>query len=329
MINKIKKNIAIGSTGSSTGFGAVDALLNNSELKFSRVFACDINPAYLIAASHIADGYIRLPQLQIEDQCEAIAEMLLLNKVDVFYPIHDKEIKIVATNKHIFDQYNIIACCSDEEAVMLSSDKLLLASQLKETRITYPETTELSDCYKVSAPVIIKPKSGVGSKDTFKIFTQAQFDRIISELKDQWVHFIIQKWYDEPEVTVDCFVDPERNFVRTLCRQRLETKAGVVTKARVYTDESCDATALALADHLGLRGAFCYQFRTDHLTGSRPIIDINPRIGGGTAMSVKLGMNFPVAHINYFLGYRSEKLFLRPKHECYVTRSYSEHIFYI
>ena len=76
---------------------------------------------------------------------------------------------------------------------MLSSDKLLLASQLKETRITYPETTELTDCYKVSAPVIIKPKSGVGSKDTFKIVTQAQFDRIISELKDQWVHFIIQK----------------------------------------------------------------------------------------------------------------------------------------
>ena len=193
MINKIKKTLVIGSTGSLTVFGAVDALLNNFELSFSKVFACDINPAYLIAASHIAHGYIKLPQSQIEAHCEAIAEMLLFNKVDVFYPIHDKEIKIVAANKDIFDQYNIIACCSDEEAVMLSSDNLLLASQLKETRITYPETTELNDCYKVSAPVIIKSKSGVGSKDTFKIFTQAQFDRIILELNDQWAHFIIQK----------------------------------------------------------------------------------------------------------------------------------------
>ncbi|ALV57694.1 hypothetical protein TQ36_16265 [Burkholderia cenocepacia] len=80
--------------------------------------------------------------------------------------------------------------------------------------------------------------------------------------------------------------------VISVTRERLEIKAGVCTKARVFVHPNTDTLARRIAEVFDLQGLFCFQVIGDIASGDLKIIDINPRCGGGTALSVAAG--FPL-----------------------------------
>ena len=92
------------------------------------------------------------------------------------------------------------------------------------------------------------------------------------------------------ELTIDV-LSLENSFV-AIARERLETKAGVCTKARVFVDPWITELSRRVATAFGLAGLFCFQLMGDLLNYDFQIIDVNPRCGGGTALSAAAG--FPI-----------------------------------
>ena len=76
--------------------------------------------------------------------------------------------------------------------------------------------------------------------------------------------------------------------VQAVCRERLEVKAGVCTKARVFTDPQIGDLAERLGAGLGLEGAFCFQVMRDAARGW-VVTDVNARHGAGSRMSAAVG----------------------------------------
>ncbi|URR35474.1 ATP-grasp domain-containing protein [Thermosynechococcus sp. HN-54] len=316
--------IAVGSSGSSTGYTIVQSLKETWGQKGCRIIACDINPKHLVAAASISDSYIQLPSASENSFAIQTVELLKSNNVNYFYPVHDQEICATASARDLFESYGITILCASKKAVDLCTDKLESSEMLSLINLNIPTTYPLSDNISFFGKAIIKERYGNGSQFIEVINDQNELEYIVSKIIPSNRQYIIQEWIGDPEITVDAFVIPEKGFVRTLCRKRIEIKSGITTKGYIFYDEIHSQIALSIAKAFQLVGSFCFQVRGY----DNYIIDINPRIGGATAMSIAVGLDFPSAHLAYFLGEDPAPYFKDMPKSCFVTRSYREHISY-
>lgn len=164
--------------------------------------------------------------------------------------------------------------------------------------------------------MVAKRDGGFGGRSTRFLENVGKAEQLMQEGWSLYPHI------DGTEFTVDCF--PLGSQVITSIRQRLEVKSGVCTKARIARDETLAELALHLCRRFTLTEPFCFQTRK--AAGLHHLIDINPRLGAGTAMSALNGMDFFAAHLAQLLG-REPQEFLRPHFsECVVTRQYGEYL---
>ena len=106
-------------------------------------------------------------------------------------------------------------------------------------------------------------------------------------------------------------------------RERVETKSGVCTKARIAPNPTMQDMAERLARGYGLRTPFCFQAMSDG-AARLAVTDINPRLGAGTLMSAANGGDFFGAHLASVFGMPVGDRLQRHHERCSVTRQYVE-----
>jgi len=113
---------------------------------------------------------------------------------------------------------------------------------------------------------------------------------------------ILTEFVDGPEYTVD-FLASEGLVTHGAQRKRVTTRGGVSTIAEVDAiDDDVLIDLETICNHLRYEGPGCFQF----IRGQRKDIywtDLNPRVGGGTMMTVEAGLNLPAAFICSWFGY--------------------------
>ncbi|WKT81950.1 MULTISPECIES: ATP-grasp domain-containing protein [unclassified Thermosynechococcus] len=325
MVTQGTITIAVGSSGSATGYTVVQSLKQTWGQRGCKIIACDINPRYLVAAASISDSYIQLPSAFEDKFAIQTVELLKSNNVNYFYPIHDQEICATASAKKLFEEFGITILCASPQAVKSCTDKLESSKILSSVNLNSPTTYLLSENTSFFGKSIVKERYGNGSQFIEIINDKDQLEYVIKKILPSHRQYIIQEWIDEPEITIDAFIIPDQCFVKTLCRKRVEIKSGITTKGYIFYDENYSKIALSIAEAFQLFGSFCFQVRGH----DNYVIDVNPRIGGATAMSIALGLDFPSAHVAYFLGEDPAYYFTDIKKPCFVTRSYREHISYL
>ncbi|MCS6958966.1 MAG: ATP-grasp domain-containing protein [Pseudanabaenaceae cyanobacterium SKYGB_i_bin29] len=316
--------IAIGSSGSATGYTAVSALKNSFGRQGYRVIACDTNPRHLVAAATVADDFLQLPPAVDPEFVPKTIDLFKSQNIGYFYPIHDQEIIATAKAREVFQANNITPCCVGVEAAKLCTDKLESTRRLLKEGIHVPKTYLLSEGIDFANRLIVKDRYGNGSKFVQVIETEKELEIMTAKVESNIDDYVVQEWIDEPEVTIDAFFPSNYSFGKVVCRKRLEIKSGVTTKAHIFYDPIYFDVAYKIAKSFNLFGSFCFQTRGQ----DNFVIDVNPRIGGATAMSVALGIDFPSAHVACFLGHEPRSYLKQEYRECFVTRSYREHIAY-
>lgn len=325
MVAQESITIAVGSSGSSTGYTVVQSLKQTWGKRGCKIIACDINPRHLVAAASISDSYIQLPSAFEDQFAIQTIELLKSNHVNYFYPIHDQEICATASAKKLFEECGITILCASQKAVKACTDKLESSKILSFAKLNNPRTYLLSEKTNFFGKAIIKERYGNGSQFVEIVNDKDQLEDVIEKILPSDRQYIIQEWIAEPEITIDAFVIPEKHFVKTLCRKRVEVKSGITTKGYIFYDETYSQIALSVAEAFQLFGSFCFQVRSY----DNYVIDVNPRVGGATAMSITLGLDFPSAHVAYFLGEDPVFYFKDIQKPCFVTRSYREHVSYL
>ena len=198
----------------------------------------------------------------------------------------------------------------------ICSDKYKTYHWLKENDLPTPETYLLDDL-DLDMEYLIKPRSGFGST-VQKLTGRLAKQTINSE------NFIAQELCTSPEITIDVFNDKSKKQFRYLCRERIETRAGVCTKAKIFINPELEKLARVIADKLSL-SYFCFQVMI--IDEQWVVTDINPRYGAGTAMCSAVGMDFYSAMIADVLELEPEIYFSNFNSEAYVTRQYRNILF--
>ncbi len=311
------KTVLIGAAGTGTAFGAITALRRYWANRV-RIVASDVNPPHLVTASILSDHYEQVPYANTAAFRKALVRIIHNHQADYYLPLLPEEV-VAALELQSSSQLpkSLVILSAARQSALPVTDKLAVANWLETHQFPFPRTADCRSPFSETA-YLLKPRHGSGSRGT-SIIQAPDLEPMVATLEGEW---IIQEICAGPEITVDGFYAPEADEYHIVCRERLEVKTGVSTKARLFYDAGIAEITHRLAQHLPLNGTFCYQLMQKQ--GNWVIIDINPRPGAGTAMCVPSGNDFHAANFAQAFGESFRSFFQPLKHDLFVTRQYSE-----
>lgn len=313
-----QKIVLIGSSGTGNAFSSILALRRNWGNSV-KIVSIDTNPRNLVTSSLLSDCFYQVPGNNNPEFKEKVTEICKEENIDTYIPFIDEEIFVAAVlYEEMRLKEDIILQVRSSAIADLCNDKYKTYLWLSEEGILTPECHE-SD-HNISSGTehfILKPRKGFGTK-TMKM-SDLKWDCSSSNSEK----YIIQEECGKPEITIDVCYDRKRKYFNYLCRERIETKSGVCTKAKLFYDEKLGNIAFKIADKLEL-SSFCFQVMT--LNGEWAVTDINPRLGAGTGMSFAAGLDFFSAMFAILWDEDPSVFFRSLQKEIYVTRQYSDFI---
>ncbi|MGG2043160.1 ATP-grasp domain-containing protein [Burkholderia gladioli] len=292
------KTVLVTAAGTATAVNVIKRLTESLQL---RVVTTDSNPRSLIAApTRWNTTHYQIPLAREREAfISSLLEICENEHVDAVYPIHDAEILAVVENRSRFPQHVQLPSVSSD-AIRDCNDKLLNYQACRKAGLPVPTTvsgTALTrEDLDAHGQLIRKPRFGVGSVGVKFI---VDFDQI-DPPSDLNTDVIFQTVCQGKEYTIDVVSTGKSVF--SVVRERLETKAGVCTKARVFRDARVDQLAQGIAATFDFIGMFCFQIIGNIESGKFSIIDINPRCGGGTALTAAAGYPIYEWHFATMLG---------------------------
>jgi carbamoyl-phosphate synthase large subunit len=283
----VARRVAIGAAGTTTAFGIVTTLKERWPREIE-VVAVDINERRLVAGAALADSFTRGPAVAEDGYREWLAGFLVREGIELYVPLIDGDIVVAAELAAAGEIGDAAVLAPPVDAARICLDKLATYEWLVAREIATPATWLPGTPPASVAPrggLVVKPRYGLGSTGFRHLADEAEVSAGNEGL-------VVQVACEPPEVTVDAFRAGDGR-VRAVCRERLEVKAGVCTKARVFEDDDLAAMLDRIATGLDVRGPLCAQVMRE---GDRwSVTDVNARSGGGTRLSTAAGVDLLAA----------------------------------
>ena len=251
-----------------------------------QLIATDSNA--LSAGFLMSDAYEIMPETKSPSFLENLFTILSKHKVEVLMPSSGFDIYPYSENRKKLQEVGVTAVVSDRDSLEVCSDKMLTYQSLV-SKFELPFTTLDPDKIH-SFPFIAKPRFGKGGRDFVTIHDDNDLNYVKSKFKNDTM--IFQEFLPGIEYTVDVLSDLNKIPIMAVPRIRLETKAGISTKGKVVHDSELEETCMKIAKAAGIRGPCCIQMKQS-MHKDLKLVEINPRLGGGTIFATLAGANFP------------------------------------
>lgn len=261
----------------------------------SKVFATDLKPN-LSAACQVADGAINAPRVTDPSYIDFLLSACNKEGVGMIIPTIDTELLLLSQNRSRFAAHEICIVISDEELVRVCRDKRLTTKLFEQLGI---ETPKIYPRESIQFPCFAKPYDGSCSVGALVIREpQMLSDAVMSDKKMMFME-LIEDGFDE--YTVDAYFDRRGVLCCFVPRQRLETRAGEVSKGVTRRHHVYEYLLEKLAKLKGVRGCITLQLFSNAISGRFAALEINPRFGGGFPLSYCAGANYPGWLIDEYL----------------------------
>lgn len=235
------------------------------------------------------------------------------------------ELETIAKFKASFASKGIKLFLPNEEQLQISNNKYLLYKSLQNNHIGTPDFVACKDKDSLLKAIdAIKPISG---KRVFKpaVSNGSRGLRILHEgprkanalfeekpgspdihisdflglLPEKFPLSIVTEYLPGAEYSVDMICN-EGTALLTLPRERLKTRGGVSVQCRADFRKDIIAYCENIVSVLKLHGFIGIQLKLRE-NGEPVIIEINPRLQGGTSMWSSVGINVPLMGMNLYL----------------------------
>jgi carbamoyl-phosphate synthase large subunit len=288
-----KPAILISAVGGDIGSSAVRSLRK----KVRKIVGCDMNP-YSPVLEFIDEFYKAPPASDIETYMDFIKSVIDKEDVGFFLPISDAEITVLNSRREELNHLGIKQLINNEIIVNNFIDKLKTADYLTRLGLRAPKTVLLKD-YDGSFgfPLVVKPRSGHGSKQFYKVEDQADLD--YARLKDDG--FLIAQeciGSDLEEYTTGVFSDG--SSVSSITFWRKLGFGGLSVEAHLVDEPFLDDLAERIAKDTGLIGSINIQSR--RLGDIFIPFEVNPRLSSTLLFRKKFGFDDAVWWLDVLCG---------------------------
>jgi carbamoyl-phosphate synthase large subunit len=284
--------VLVPAAGGAAGVGCIKSLKMSTYR--GSIIATDADP--LSPGFHLSAGHAVLPLSSGEDRfIEALIGVVKREKIQALMPTSQTDGYAYSRHRRQLEELGATPIISDTRSLDTCIDKMQTYKSLS-GQFVLPFTT--TDPSKVNEfPVIAKPRCGKGSRNIFKVDDEHDLTYVASKFKDM----IFQEYLPGPEYTVDVLSDLRTNPLMAVARSRLETKAGISSKGKVVHNQHMEEVCMKIAQAIGIRGPCCIQMKESKNNGFK-LVEVNPRLGGGTLFTTLAGANFPAMLIDMLEG---------------------------
>jgi carbamoyl-phosphate synthase large subunit len=318
------KNILITGVGSTTAISVIKGLRKQQEIPV-RIIGTDIHDERQIAGSSFCDVFHKVPKAIDDNYIGNLLDISLKEKVDVLFPILDKELEVIAASINRFREAGIHVWLSDLESILICGDKyrtyqFFVDNGFPTPMSWLPEKMQTLDTQGIF-PLIVKPRSGLGSVDVFRVDDWAELQSALERVEEP----VIQEYLHGKEFTIDVVADNDSRILAVVPRERIETKAGISYKGRTVRDEQLIQYAGDIAQKLQIKGHCNVQCRMTN--GAPKFFEVNPRFSGTLPLTIEAGVNSPLILAKLALGIKPERDQFDFRDGVYMARYWAE-IFY-
>ena len=208
---------------------------------------------------------------------------------DVLIPTVDAELRPLARARGDFARAGVEIMLAPGPALDTCLDKLSLAQRCA-GRVPVPRTERLDRATDVASwtyPVVVKPRSGSGSRDVSVVESGEALARM-----DTSGDFLVQQYLPGAEYSIDVLADAAGRVVASVPRVRERVDSGVSVAGRTVHDGELEALGAAVAAAAGLTYVANVQFRRDE-NGRPALLEVNPRFPGAMPLTVASGVDMP------------------------------------
>lgn len=260
-----------------------------------RIVSTDTNP--VSAGFYMSDAYELLPEIESKLYLPSLFEIITKHKISVLMPSSGYDIYHYSKHKKKLLKLGALPVVSDEKTMQICRDKMQTYHYLSK-KFDSP-LTSLNSSKIDGFPLIAKPRYGKGSKGIFKIENPLDLKYVRSKKPEM----IFQEYLPGTEYTIDVLSDLDGEPIIAVPRVRIQTKAGISTVGKIIKDDKISETCKSIAKYLKIKGPCCIQMKESN-EGTLKLVEVNPRLGGGTIFTALAGANFPAMILDMAIGKR-------------------------
>ena len=226
---------------------------------------------------------------------DAIIELCRDDRIDVVVSTVDVELPPLAERR---EELGAALAAPGLDALRTSLDKWkLVQACAPHARVPHTELLNAAGVdHDWRFPVIVKPRSGAGSRGVELVATREQLAVAAPDESR-----IIQENLPGDEFSVDVIVAPDGHVVAAVPRLRARVDSGVAVAGRTVHRAELEETAAACARAAGIVGVANVQLRYSD-AGEPALLEINPRFSGAMPLTIASGVDMPSLAVDIALG---------------------------
>ncbi|MFF1573759.1 ATP-grasp domain-containing protein [Leifsonia sp. NPDC058292] len=287
--------VLVTGAGGPAGVAVIRSLLARDDIE---VLAADMDGwasgLYLVEA-----GNRRIvPAGRSETFVDELIALCSADAVDVLFSTVDVELPELARRRDELLAVGTALAAPGFDTLSVCLDKFRLAERCAPLT-TVPETRLLTAdgvARDWSFPVIVKPRSGAGSRGVKLIPDRAALEALgVDE------SIIIQENLPGEEFSVDVIAGLDGSVIAAVPRSRERVDSGVSIAGRTVHRADLIQTATEVARAIGLTGVANVQLRYS-TAGVPALLEVNPRFPGAMPLTIAAGVDMPSLLLDLVLG---------------------------
>ncbi len=286
-----------------------------------KIIGCDMNP-YTPVLPLLQKFYKALPASEETEYIAFIMDIVNRENVDYFVPISEPEITVLNVQREEFSAPDVKLLINSSTIIDTFLDKLKTAQYISKIGLVAPKTALLKE-YDGSFgfPLIVKPRTGCGSKKLWKVEDVNDLDYI--RLQDDG-NLIVQEYIgsDSEEYTTGVFSDGRK--VSSITFRRKLGFGGLSVEAVLVDEPFIKNMASYIAEATGLIGSINIQSRRLENENIFVPFEINPRLSSTLLFRKRFGFDDLVWWLDVLSGqdYHYEKQYKSGRAVRYVSECY-------
>jgi carbamoyl-phosphate synthase large subunit len=284
-----------------TGVGGPAAIAAMTSLRGDpsvELVAADMDPwaagLYLVPSG----ARTLIPAGAAPDFTDVLLARCLALGVDVILPTVDDELRPLARARETFAAAGIDLLLAPTAALDVILDKLLLAQRCAGV-VRVPRTEPfgaLLDPAEWSYPVVVKPRTGSGSRGVTTVGSAAELAALTRSAS-----LIVQEFLPGEEYSVDVLADAGGHVIASVPRLRARVDSGVSVGGRTVHDPEVEGFGRAVAEATGITYVANVQCKRDR-DGVPGLLEVNPRMPGTLGLTIASGVDMPRLALASLLG---------------------------
>lgn len=248
------------------------------------------------AALYFAHSYFLLPKLNNDKYLFNLLEHCHKHDIGFIIPTRDEDLCFFSDHIDVLESNGITVCQSPKKTIQICNNKFLFRAFCVENGFSIPSQYKIEN--DISYPCVVKLAQSSSSNGVFIIKNQFELNKITAGHAEKTL--ILEEFINFQEFSIDAFFDSNGCFVQAVARERIFVSDGEAKISKTVRNDDLIYLAKRLGEKLMFVGHIVIQ--AFYNKGSYFLIEINPRFGGASNLSIKAGLDSTNKLIGMMLG---------------------------